>query len=90
MMEVLSRAAETVGTRRSFGARDTFSRRVGKQRVFPIGLGSALEKAVRQGYLRVLEGGTRRRGRAYEFTPEGRQALEQHRTTRSGVPDGSS
>lgn len=77
MMEVLSRAAETVGTSRPFGARDAFSWRVGKQRVFPVGLGSALEKAVRQGYLRVLEEGTRRRGRAYEFTPEGRRVLEE-------------
>ena len=79
MMDVLLQAAQRVGTRRPFGARDAFSRRVGKQRVFPIGLGSALEKAVRHGYLRVLEEGTRRRGRAYEFTPKGREVLEQRR-----------
>lgn len=79
MMEVLKRAAGTVGTNLPFAARSAFATRVGKHQIFPTGLGSALDKAVREGYLRVAAEGTRRRGRAYEFTALGREAVEAER-----------
>ena len=43
--------------------------------IFPVGLGSALAKAVREGYLTVIGEGSRRRGRTYEFTAKGRQVV---------------
>lgn len=79
MMQALTRAAEAVGTARPFGSRDAFAKRVGKHQIFPVGLGSALEKAVRVGYLRISSEGSRRKGRAYEFTMEGKRAVDEHR-----------
>lgn len=78
MMEALRKAREALGgpTTR-FDVRQAFGKRSGKQIVFPVGLGSALAKAVREGYLRVVgdDEGSRRRGRRYEFTPKGLEAV---------------
>lgn len=71
MDETLRLAAAKLGERTKFDARQVFGKRVGKQIVFPIGLGSALAKAVREGYLTVVRDGDRRRGRTYEFTAKG-------------------
>lgn len=70
MDETLSLIAGTIGTTRAFTARSLGERR-GRAVIFPVGLGSALGKAVRAGYLSVLDGGTRRRGRVYAFTTSG-------------------
>ena len=75
MMEALRQAQEHVGTGSRFDARQAFGKRVGKHMIFPVGLGSALAKAVREGYLTVIGEGSRRRGRTYEFTSKGRQSL---------------
>jgi DNA-binding PadR family transcriptional regulator len=48
-----------------------FGRREGKQIVFPVGLGSALTKAVREGYLQVVGDEQGKRRRTYEFTRKG-------------------
>ena len=73
MMEALRLAREALGGGTRFDVRQAFGKRSGKQIVFPIGVGSALAKAVREGYLRVVgdEEGSRRRGRRYEFTRKG-------------------
>ena len=75
MMEALRQAAQEVGDGNRFDARQAFGKRVGKHMIFPVGLGSALAKAVREGYLTVIGEGSRRRGRTYEFTKKGRDAL---------------
>lgn len=75
MIEALRVAAERVDTGGRFDARQAFGKRVGKHMIFPVGLGSALAKAVREGYLTVIGEGSRRRGRTYAFTPKGRDAL---------------
>lgn len=73
MLEALRKAREALGGSTRFDVRQAFGRREGKQIVFPVGLGSALAKGVREGYLRVVgeDEGSRRRGRKYEFTPKG-------------------
>ena len=72
MMEALQQARKEVGEGHNrFDARQAFGKRVGKHMVFPVGLGSALAKAVREGYLTVIGEGSRRRGRTYEFTAKG-------------------
>lgn len=78
MMEALRKAREALGgTTTRFDVRQAFGKRSGKQIVFPVGLGSALAKAVREGYLRVVgdDEGSRRRGRRYEFTAKGIEAV---------------
>ena len=75
MMEALRQAAGKVDDGHRFDARQAFGKRVGKHMIFPVGLGSALAKAVREGYLVVIGEGSRRRGRTYEFTAKGRQVL---------------
>lgn len=75
MMEALRQAAEKVDEGHRFDARQAFGKRVGKHMIFPVGLGSALAKAVREGYLTVIGEGSRRRGRTYEFTPKGREII---------------
>ena len=75
MMEALKTASVKVDSTSRFDARQAFGKRVGKHMIFPVGLGSALAKAVREGYLLVVGEGSRRRGRTYEFTEKGRQAL---------------
>lgn len=75
MMEALRQAAQELGDGNRFDARQAFGKRVGKHMIFPVGLGSALAKAVREGYLTVTGEGSRRRGRTYEFTKKGRDAL---------------
>jgi hypothetical protein len=75
MMEALRQARKEVGGSDRFDARQAFGKRVGKHMVFPVGLGSALAKAVREGYLTVTGEGSRRRGRTYEFTRKGKDAL---------------
>lgn len=79
MMEVLRKAREAVGASSGdiFDVRRAFGERQGKQIVFPVGLGSALAKAVREGYLSVVgdEAGSRRRGRKYAFTRKGRELV---------------
>ncbi len=73
MIEALRRAREALGGASRFDVRQVFGQRSGKQIVFPVGVGSALAKAVREGYLRVVgdDAGSRRRGRRYEFTAKG-------------------
>jgi hypothetical protein len=75
MMEALRQAAKQVESTNRFDARQAFGKRVGKHMIFPVGLGSALAKAVREGYLVVIGEGSRRRGRTYEFTSKGRNSL---------------
>lgn len=75
MMEALREAARATDGTHRFDARQAFGKRVGKHMIFPVGLGSALAKAVREGYLTVIGEGSRRRGRTYEFTPKGRTLL---------------
>jgi len=75
MMEALREASRSVDGTHRFDARQAFGKRVGKHMIFPVGLGSALAKAVREGYLVVIGEGSRRRGRTYEFTPKGRTLL---------------
>ncbi|MEA3200528.1 MAG: hypothetical protein QOE90_1956 [Thermoplasmata archaeon] len=75
MMEALKEAARKADTTSRFDARQAFGKRVGKHMIFPVGLGSALAKAVREGYLTVIGEGSRRRGRTYEFTPKGKTLL---------------
>lgn len=75
MMEALRQAAVKVDAGHRFDARQAFGKRVGKHMIFPVGLGSALAKAVREGYLTVIGEGSRRRGRTYEFTDKGRDAI---------------
>lgn len=65
------RAAVTLGYARHPFTMRLFSRQVGKTQVRPVGLGSALAKAVREGHLRVITDGSRRKGRQYAFTPQG-------------------
>lgn len=74
MDEVLREARAHLGGQGTFDARRAFGKRVGKHTVFPVGLGSALAKAVREGYLTVVTDGGRRRGRTYAFTGKGRGA----------------
>jgi len=68
MNETLRRVHEQIGQRTTFDARAIFGKRVGKMTVFPTGLGSALAKAVREGYLTVVTEGGRRRGKTYALT----------------------
>lgn len=75
MIEALRQARKEVGESTRFDARQAFGKRVGKHMVFPVGLGSALAKAVREGYLNVIGEGSRRRGRTYEFTQKGLNQL---------------
>lgn len=75
MMEALKVASERVDDTNRFDARQAFGKRVGKHMIFPVGLGSALAKAVREGYLVVIGEGSRRRGRTYEFTSKARDML---------------
>lgn len=84
MIETLRQAAAKVGARTHFDARQAFGKRSGKHIIFPVGLGSALAKAVREGYLVVLTEGGRRRGRTYAFTQK-----PLPRTDVSGDPQGS-
>lgn len=75
MMDALRHAYREIGPDHRFDARQAFGKRVGKHMIFPVGLGSALAKAVREGYLDVIGEGSRRRGRTYEFTRKGRDVL---------------
>lgn len=75
MMEALKTASDRIDATNRFDARQAFGKRVGKHMIFPVGLGSALAKAVREGYLLVVGEGSRRRGRTYEFTEKGRRAV---------------
>ena len=77
MVDVLRAALEAADSRGRFAAREVFSRRVGKQIVVTVGLGSALAKAVREGYLVVVREGTRRKGRTYAITEFGKRYLDQ-------------
>lgn len=75
MMQALRAASEKIDEGNRFDARQAFGKRVGKHMIFPVGLGSALAKAVREGYLTVIGEGSRRRGRTYEFTNKGRDVI---------------
>ncbi len=75
MLDALRRAHGAIGSDNRFDARQAFGKRVGKHMIFPVGLGSALAKAVREGYLNVIGEGSRRRGRTYEFTAKGREVV---------------
>ena len=79
MGEVLLAALACAYARGRFAAREVFSRRVGKQTVVTVGIGSALSKGVRKGYLKAVREGTRRRSRTYARRPRG--VLDRHRGT---------
>ena len=83
MIDVLRAALAAADAKRQFVAREIFSRRVGKQTIIMTGLGSALSKGVREGYLVVVGEGTRRKGRKYAITDLGERCLEHARTSRS-------
>lgn len=51
----------------------TLAQRVGKQIIYPRGIGSALNKAVREGYLTVVSEGTSRRASKYRLTEAGQR-----------------
>lgn len=70
MREILAAAAPAAKKHGWFEPRVLFRRRVGRQIIFPLGIGSALEKAVREGYL-VTVAEKRGRHRRYAFTPAG-------------------
>lgn len=70
MREILLAARDTAAKFGWFEPRMLFRRRVGRMIVFPQGLGSALEKAVRAGYLVPLKEKSGR-NRRYAFTPSG-------------------
>lgn len=70
MHDILAAAAPAAAKQGWFEPRSLFRRRVGRMIVFPLGLGSALEKAVREGYL-VTVADKRGRNRRYAFTPAG-------------------
>lgn len=63
MHEVLLEAAAAAGERGWFDPHALFRHRVGRTVIYPLGLGSALEKALRDGYLVPLAriSGRRRR-----------------------------
>lgn len=70
MRGILEAAAPAAREKGWFEPRSLFRRRVGRMLIFPQGLGSALDKAVREGYLVAIpiKGG---RARRYAFTPRG-------------------
>lgn len=70
MREILLAARDAAAKHGWFEPRVLFRRRVGRMVIFPQGLGSALDKAVREGYLIPLEE-KRGRNRRYAFTPRG-------------------
>jgi uridine phosphorylase len=76
MKDAICTAAGKTGARRRFDSRQVFGARSGKHTIFPVGLGSALAKAVREGFLVVVAEGSRRRGKTYEFTPEAAPFIE--------------
>jgi hypothetical protein len=76
MNDAICTAAQRIGARRRFDSRLVFSARSGKHTIFPVGLGSALAKAVREGFLVVVAEGSRRRGKTYEFTPHAAPLIE--------------
>ena len=70
MHELLLQAAPRAAERGWFEPRVMFRRRVGRMLIPPMGLGPALDKAVRHGYLTLLHDRRGRRPR-YAFTPSG-------------------
>lgn len=83
MVDVLRAALSAADAKRQFAAREILSRRVGKQTIITTGLGSALSKGVREGFLVVVREGTRRRGRRYAITDLGKSYLQDTRTSRA-------
>ncbi len=75
MWETLTRARSALKGSPVFDPRSVFGERQGKAVIFPTGLGSALAKAVREGYLSVASEGTSRRGRKYAFTERGLRVI---------------
>ena len=70
MRDVLIHAAPHAVERGWFEPRVLVRKRVGRAVIFPLGIGSALDKAVRSGYIEpVME--KRGRNRRYAFTPAG-------------------
>lgn len=93
MRDALCQVGAKLGERRRFDARQVFGKRVGKHMIFPVGLGSALAKAVREGLLVVVGEGTRRRGKTYELTPASVEFLRecaQRAGPQSPTPTGAS
>lgn len=70
MREILLAAAPHASRKGWFEPRVIFRRRVGRMILFPQGLGSALDKAVREGYLLPVPE-KRGRNRRYAFTQAG-------------------
>ncbi|HWG89238.1 MAG TPA: hypothetical protein VNZ52_00165 [Candidatus Thermoplasmatota archaeon] len=72
MNRILQFVSNTLPLGSTFDPR-VLARRVGKQLIYPRGIGSALNKAVREGYLTVVSEGTSRRASKYRLTEEGRR-----------------
>lgn len=70
MKNVLRAVRETLPFGATFDPR-ILAQRVGKQLIYPRGVGSALNKAVREGYLTVVSEGTSRRASKYRLTEAG-------------------
>lgn len=84
MRDVLLRAAPHAMERGWFEPRVLFRKRVGRAIIFPLGIGSALEKAVRAGYIKPVMEKTGR-NRRYAFTAAGDAYV---RTLQEGKPLG--
>ena len=70
MRDVLIHAAPHAMGRGWFEPRVLFRKRVGRAVIFPLGIGSALEKAVRSGYIEPVKD-KHGRNRRYAFTAAG-------------------
>ena len=70
MRDVLVHAAPHAMERGWFEPRVLFRKRMGRAIVFPLGIGSALDKAVRAGYIELVKE-KHGRNRRYAFTPAG-------------------
>lgn len=70
MRTLLVSAAPEARRRGWFEPRNLFRQRVGRSIIYPLGLGSALNKAVRDGYLELLDHKWGR-NRRYAFTEAG-------------------
>ena len=81
MQDVLLEAAAAAGERGWFDPHALFRQRVGRTVIYPLGLGSALEKALRDGYLVPLARISGRR-RRLAFTSAGLALVAAKRTER--------
>lgn len=84
MHDVLVHAAPHAVERGWFEPRAVFRKRVGRAMIFPLGIGSALEKAVRAGYIEPVKE-RHGRNRRYAFTPAGHAYVRALQTEERGA-----